>query len=269
MTRTTPSASTDETRAELCYERRGSGPPLVLLHGWGLHWQSWLPVLDLLAEDRDVIAVDLPGFGASPPLADGDRYTRTRLCEVLEAFFGRLGLEQPDVAGNSLGGLLSLDLACRGSVRTATGLCTPGFYGPIQVLRPLLLAPAGAIARTPFLGARLTRRAAGLARRMAVARPYLLADEAWLAAVSAATQSHGAMRFFLHHGRSLPLFRGEPHVPVTLAWGTHDRITPSATALRARKMLPGARQVPLPGCGHLPMYDDPELVAQTLLEASG
>lgn len=269
MTGTMTSNTPDSDRGELSYERRGSGRPLVLVHGWSLSWQTWLPVLDLLAAERDVIAVDLPGFGASSCLAEGDRYTVERLCEELEAFFARLGLDRPDVAGNSLGGLLSMQLACRGSVRTATGLCTPGFYGPVSVLRPLMLVPAGALARTPVLGPMLQGpRPAAVARKFAVARPELLADEIWLATVAASASAPGAMKFIAHNVWPIPVVRGRPAVPVTLAWGSHDRIIPSSTAVRAKRMLPDARQVLLPDCGHVPMSDDPQLVAQTLLDAA-
>lgn len=50
----------------VAYERSGSGEPLLLLHGIGHHRQAWDPVISVLAVERDVIAVDLPGFGASP-----------------------------------------------------------------------------------------------------------------------------------------------------------------------------------------------------------
>ena len=52
--------------AGLAYERIGEGPPLVLIHGLGATRAIWRPQLELLAAERDVIAVDLPGFGASP-----------------------------------------------------------------------------------------------------------------------------------------------------------------------------------------------------------
>jgi pimeloyl-ACP methyl ester carboxylesterase len=57
-------------------------------------------------------------------------------------------------------------------------------------------------------------------------------------------------------------------VPVTIAWGTSDRVLPQSNARVARRQLPGARFVPLPGCGHVPMTDDPELVAKVLLDGS-
>ncbi|HCU52375.1 MAG TPA: alpha/beta hydrolase, partial [Micromonosporaceae bacterium] len=47
-------------------QRRGSGSPLVLIHGIGHRWQAWEPVLDELAEHHEVLAIDLPGFGKSP-----------------------------------------------------------------------------------------------------------------------------------------------------------------------------------------------------------
>ncbi|MBO3737892.1 alpha/beta fold hydrolase [Actinoplanes sp. NEAU-H7] len=51
----------------MSHDRRGSGPPLVLIHGLGSHRQVWSPILDAVAEHHDVIALDLPGFGDSPP----------------------------------------------------------------------------------------------------------------------------------------------------------------------------------------------------------
>ena len=89
---------------ELAFERRGAGEPLILIHGIGHHWQSWLPVLDRLAAARTVIAVDLPGFGRSPALPDGVPYTAESLADAVEGFCALLGVRDPHVAGNSLGG---------------------------------------------------------------------------------------------------------------------------------------------------------------------
>src|SRR5262245_48691853 len=90
------------------YARVGDGEPLVLLHGIGHHRQAWDPVVDILAAERDVIAVDLPGFGASPGLPEGLAYDLPSTNAVLGALFETLGLDRPHVAGNSLGGLLAL-----------------------------------------------------------------------------------------------------------------------------------------------------------------
>jgi len=57
-------------------------------------------------------------------------------------------------------------------------------------------------------------------------------------------------------------------VPVTIGWGTRDRLLRPRQALVAKALLPEARLVPLPGCGHVPMTDDPALVADVLLRGS-
>ncbi|HKB31549.1 MAG TPA: alpha/beta fold hydrolase [Streptosporangiaceae bacterium] len=138
------------TAAALNYERRGSGPPLVLLHGIGHRWQAWEPVLDRLAAEHDVIAVDLPGFGGSPPLSGASGIAD--IAAALTAFFGQLGLDQPHVAGNSLGGALALGLTAGGHVSSATALSPAGFWvrwelrwglGVLVVLRRTCAARSG------------------------------------------------------------------------------------------------------------------------------
>jgi pimeloyl-ACP methyl ester carboxylesterase len=64
-------------------------------------------------------------------------------------------------------------------------------------------------------------------------------------------------------------FTGAPTVPVTVAWGDHDRLLSPVQAERARHALPEARHVSLTGCGHVPMSDDPDLVARVILETTG
>src|SRR5689334_17801657 len=98
----------------LTRHRGGSGPPLVLIHGLGLTWRSWLPVLGALEAHHDVVALDLPGFGASPPLPADVSPTPRALADRVVAELDRLGLDTPALAGNSLGGWVALQLAARG-----------------------------------------------------------------------------------------------------------------------------------------------------------
>src|SRR5215207_6736099 len=95
-----PVPSAARPPAPLAHERRGTGEPLVLLHPLGADRRVWEPVLPLLGE-RDVVAVDLPGFGASPPLDVTP--TPQALAAAVGRFIAALGLERPHVAGNSLG----------------------------------------------------------------------------------------------------------------------------------------------------------------------
>ena len=96
------------------YHREGEGPPLVLLHGVGHHWQGWRPVIDLLAGEFDVIACDSPGFGRSAPLPLGDRADRRPPTRTPSSGSSpSSGSNGPHVAGNSMGGAIGLELARR------------------------------------------------------------------------------------------------------------------------------------------------------------
>lgn len=112
----------------VAYERTGSGEPLLLLHGIGHHLRAWDPVARILAAEREVIAVDLPGFGTSPALPDGVPYDLGTVGPVYEAFCAELGLDRPHVAGNSLGGMHALELGRAGLARSVTALSPAGFW---------------------------------------------------------------------------------------------------------------------------------------------
>src|SRR5436305_11523227 len=112
----------------LHHHRAGSGPPLLLIHGIALRWELWKPVLDRLEAEREVIAIDLPGFGDSPPPAPGTPPGPDSLSSMVEQFLDELGLDRPHVAGNSLGGWVGLELARRGRVASVTGLSPAGFH---------------------------------------------------------------------------------------------------------------------------------------------
>lgn len=256
---------------DIVFERRGSGPPLVLLHGIGHRWQAWEPVMELLAAERDVIAVDLPGFGASPPLPAGTPYTVDSSLAVMAEAFAELGLDRPHIAGNSLGGLLALEAADRGLVSSATALSPAGFYTALGLryatatLRACRLAagvPEGAMARL----ARSPRRRRAMFG-MIYGRPDLLAAEVLLADARA-LRACTAFEPTLRAGRALRFGGRCSGVPVTIAWGTRDRLLRPSQAVRAQRALPEARFVWLEGCGHVPMGDDPEQVARVLLAGS-
>lgn len=260
---------------ELVYERRGhpGNPPLVLLHGVGHHWQAWEPVLDRLARERDVLALDFPGFGRSPMFPDDVLVQPDLLADVVLDFCAELGIEQPHVAGNSMGGLVALLLGQRGAVRSVTALSPGGLWTPRE------RAWAFAVLRTcrgtarlmpPALVAWLARF--GLARvvftGMIYARPVGRAAEAVAAEVRALREAEG-FDVALEVGRGFRFAEGFPaEIPVTVAWGDRDRVLSRRQGLRVRELVPQARLVELPGCGHVPMSDDPELVAEVLLRGS-
>lgn len=257
--------------SDVVYERRGSGPPLVLLHGIGHHWQAWLPVMDRLAEAHDVIAVDLPGFGESPMPAGGAARDMAMAVEGISSFVAKLGLDRPHVAGNSLGGAIALELANAGLVASATALSPAGFWTPAELrwaLGTLTAHRWGTYLPEPVMRAMFRRRAfRGLCFGMICARPSRITPEVALSD-ALALRNGRAFRTVARAGRSYR-YHGSPAVPVTVAWGTRDRILPYRQAARARAALPDARHVDLPGCGHVPMSDDPDLVASVILQTTG
>ena len=76
------------------YKSIGEGPPLVLLHGVGHHWQAWRPVIERLRGSFDLIACDTPGFGQSAPLPSTMEPTITSHADAFEWFLAELGLER-------------------------------------------------------------------------------------------------------------------------------------------------------------------------------
>lgn len=257
---------------QLAFDRRGVGSPLVLIHGIGSRRGAWTPVADRLVAERDTIAIDLPGFGDSPPLAPGVEPTVEAQADAVQAFLAEQGIERPHVAGNSMGGGIALELGRRDAVASVACVSPIGFwstaekrYGEIVLRLTRLLAE-----RAPGLVARLAGSTTG--RRLAfghlLAHPERRdADDALLdaQALAAAPAFWPALpliqRYDFAHGEEIA-------VPITIGWGTRDHLLIPRQAQRARAALPQARHVPLPGCGHVPMSDDPEGVAALLREAS-
>ncbi|SDK99335.1 Pimeloyl-ACP methyl ester carboxylesterase [Nonomuraea maritima] len=254
---------------KLAFERRGTGEPLILVHGIGHHWQAWLPVIDLLAATRTVIAVDLPGFGASPGLPEHVPYTAESLADAVESFCARIGAREPHVAGNSLGGYIALELASRGVVRSAVALSPAGFWSRPELLycqtalrglrasaRSMPAEQLASVAANPLLR--------GVCAGLLVARPSRLEPDELVAATRALAESEGFDPTLESFGGLMP--PAPPKSPITIAWGEHDRLLPCRQAVRAGRWS-GQRVKLLKGCGHVPMSDDPALVARVILEA--
>jgi pimeloyl-ACP methyl ester carboxylesterase len=252
---------------DVVFERRGRGSPLVLLHGIGHRWQAWEPVLDLLAVRHEVIAIDLPGFGGSP-LVPNREYNMPGAVAIAAEIFESLGLDRPHVAGNSLGGVLSLELASKGLVRSATALAPAGFWtardrawalGMLTALRVSGRAPARW--RSAVVNGRITRM---LAASLMFGRPSRLAAEVMLADLESFSASPG-FDAVAKAGRDYVYASPAPTVPVTVVWGSRDRILWPRQARRAAQLLPDAHHVMLRGCGHVPMSDDPERVSELIM----
>jgi NAD(P)-dependent dehydrogenase (short-subunit alcohol dehydrogenase family)/pimeloyl-ACP methyl ester carboxylesterase len=258
-------------RTRLNYERRGAGQPLVLVHGIGHRWQAWTPVMDELARHHDVIAIDLPGFGGSPVPSGGMPRTVAGLAQAVRVELAALGVGRFHMAGNSLGGAVALELAAGGAAASATALSPAGFQTTAEGRRGftlLTLMRAGSFQPEPVLRRTFARPCArNRAFGAVVVHPSRLDPDRMLGDTLALRRAKGfwPIGWGLRHY----VFTDAPAVPVTVAWGDHDRILVPAQAQRARVVLPEARHVSLPGCGHVPMSDNPALVASVILQTTG
>jgi len=256
----------------LAYERRGSGPPLVLLHGVGHRRQAWDAVLYRLTPHRDVIAVDLPGHGESPPLPASATPVLSAMLDQVIALFDELGLDRPHIAGNSLGGRLALEAAVVRRASSVTALSPAGFWRSdrdAQYARAVfrVMEAMGGILQPR--AATLSRSTAGraLVYSVVVSRPSRMSPEQARGDMAAFMAARPAMDLIL---AQMTQFSGSvpTDIPVTIAWGTKDRLLPPRQVLVAKAALPQARFLPLRGCGHVPMTDDPALVSDVLLQGS-
>jgi pimeloyl-ACP methyl ester carboxylesterase len=251
-------------RMTLHHVRRGRGEALVLLHPLGSSLVVWEPVLDQLARERDVIALDMPGFGSSAQLGDGAEPTPTGLAAGVAAFLDSLEVGEAHVVGNSLGAWVAIELARSGRARSVTGLAPAGFWskplGPRRGVEPRTLARV-ALPLLPVLSR--TPRGRRLALAGAVAHPELVPPKAARRLVRDYARSPAFVRANRAMRAGLVGSLASLDVPVTLAWAEHDRLV-----RRPNRSVPGARMVDLPGCGHIPTWDDPELVTRVILEAT-
>jgi pimeloyl-ACP methyl ester carboxylesterase len=245
----------------------GAREPLLLIHGLGAASHVWDPVVPLLSPHRDVIALDLPGFGAAPPLPPEVEPTATALAAALRDQLAARGVERPHVAGNSLGAWVGLELGRMGTARSVTCLSPAGLWrapiGPrkgsgrlwAKRLRPLVSAAL-------WIGPVRRRAVATFAARPGN-WPTRAARELVLAWVDAEGYdgANKAMREHLFDPGGYPA-----DVPVTIAWAELDR---QVGPPKPERRPAGARFLVMPGVGHVPMWDDPELVARVILEGSG
>lgn len=256
----------------LAYTRKGSGEPLLLIHGIGHRRQAWDPVLDRLAESYDVIAVDLAGFGESEPYPDGTAYSMDNACRIIGENLAEWGVSDPHVVGNSLGGAIALEMGARGMARSVTALSPAGFfrntsdrfialfalvllklssYLPLAVVRPALRSAAG--------------------RRLVGRTLYVHGDRIPVEDFIGDAQAlRDGPAFFPTLKAGLTYrFTSPVTVPTTIAWATRDRVLVYGQSARAQERLPAARHVALPNCGHVPMIDDPELIVRVIDNTTG
>jgi pimeloyl-ACP methyl ester carboxylesterase len=259
--------------ASLAYARSGAGAPLVLLHGVGSSRHAWGPVVPALAARFTVIAVDLPGFGDSRPLPAHIEPTPAALAAAVARLLDDLGLTSFHLAGNSLGGWVALELA---AVRPAASLT--------------LLSPAGLwreetplYDRVSLRASRwLARHAGGLLSRLmnyrlgralilgqTHGRPMRLSAEYARAAIHAMGTGAGFDEVLTATFKRRFLATAPIGAPATVAFGSRDRLLLRHQSRHFDQLPHDIHVAVLPGCGHVPMADDPEAVTAVITETAG
>ena len=270
---------------ELAYRQAGDGPPLLLLHGWSASSRYWYTTQAQLADMRTCVAPDLPGFGASPPLAEPGRIMR--LAELMIELADALGLDTFDLNGHSFGGAVALVLAARWPDRVRRLVVTSfgvrrsplerallgATYAPanfalqlglpwLNMWRPALrqLRPFTAqVLATPPLPSLL----AGWYLDRVPSDPQLLRE----GVADLVEMDVGAHLACLASVGDPALQAALPTVvaPALFVGGERDRVVP-ADDLRAAAELARGQALLLPGCGHVPMIEQPAAYHAALRE---
>ncbi len=255
--------------AQWHYVQRGEGRPLVLLHGIGMSHHAWLPIMDLLAaQGRRVIAFDIAGFGSSAPL-DRSVVGVRRLAKELTKTLALMGIDEPvDIAGNSLGGRIALEVAQQGRARSIVAISPPGLW-PALLPPPIMLLTFCITRFVPKFFPGLTNlllrqdglRALLLKVPMAANGRKISAEDA----IAISKRFVKAKGFWpTSRGFSRVTDTSRIQVPCTVIYGQQDILLPPYA--RRRRHLPAHTTWLEPkGWGHVPMWDDPEGVAGLIL----
>ena len=264
----------DGRRVHVVDSGRGSGTPIVLIHGLGGRWQSWLETIPRLASERRVVALDLPGFGRSQPSREPisiPRFAQTvdRVCDLLE-------LDEVIAVGNSMGGFVAAELAVRFPARVqrlalvSAAAVSTGDFNPLPAM--LLV---GALARTPLGspdGMRALigrRRARHLAFANLVRHPTLI-DTAMLYELIGGRGAPGlrdALSAMIAHDIRGEL--GALDTPTLIVHGREDMLVPLADSQWLAKRLPRAQLEIFEDTGHLVMVERPVPFNDALLRFAG
>jgi pimeloyl-ACP methyl ester carboxylesterase len=256
----------------IAYRERGSGPPVLLLHGWPTSSFLWRNVMEPIAERNRAIAVDLPGFGASAK-PTGVRYGFDLYERTLDGLLEGLELDQVGIAGHDLGGPIGLRWALRRPARVTriallNTLVYPEFSEAVMEFVRALTTPGPREELTSPDGLQSVMRLgladeANLTPEVAagVTEPFAT-DESRRALADAGVGLEPEK--FAEIAAELPSLQA----PLRIVYGERDRILPDVAQTMARIAhdVPHAEVTALPDCGHFLQEEAPEQVGALLAE---
>jgi pimeloyl-ACP methyl ester carboxylesterase len=257
------------------YVTKGSGPDLVMIHGASGSLRDFsYRLIDQLAEDYRVIAVDRPGLGHSDAIPDISLAAQAR---VIKAAVAQLGAENPIVLGQSYGGAVALAWALDGGPRAlvlvgAPSLPWPGTLDPWY--RVTSTAPGRAIL-VPLASAFVPQSYVTSATKAVFAPdPVPPGYDAWLGADLTLRRDTLATNAAQVNALRAELVTMKPRYPgltlaIELIHGDADTIVPlTIHSGPLAKLLPDARLTVIPGAGHMPHHGHPQIITDALARAA-
>ncbi len=254
----------------LQYRELGSGPPVLLLHGWPTSSFLWREVMRPIAVENRAIAVDLPGFGGSSK-PTGTSYSFRFFEEAIDGFLAELGVDRLSLAVHDLGGPIGVHWAIARRERVERlALLNTLLYSRLSLAAIAFVVGA----RVPGVRGVLTSdRGLDLAMKVGMANRERLTDEV-RRAVREPFATSDARRALAKAGCGLSpkglgdIERAMPELewPVRVIYGERDRILPDVakTMAKVKRDVPHAEVTSLPACGHFLQEDDPEQVGSLL-----
>jgi pimeloyl-ACP methyl ester carboxylesterase len=249
----------------------GDGPTVVLLHGLNMSWHIWRPVIPLLTERFRVYAPTLPGHRGGPGLHSDGHASILRLTGMMREQLAATGIDRAHMASNSLGGAVALRLAEAGAARSVTAFSPAGGWrnGSDFHRLAMLLRMSRLSVDMPWAAGMLTLPAARKRlMRSVMEHPEELpaAEFAELTAdLRACRVLEPLLRESARSGPMKPVIGAG--VPVRIAWPERDRtIGFDRYGAPLLENVPDPEVIRLRGVGHVPMYDDPALVAGAIAE---
>jgi pimeloyl-ACP methyl ester carboxylesterase len=245
----------------------GEGPALVFVHGLSGSWPNWLEQLPVLADERRVIALDLPGFGHSP--MPREQLSISGYARLLERLLDQLGVDAAAVVGNSMGGFIAAELAIafpqrveRLALVSAAGISTHQHPDVMRAV-PTLTRLQRILTAT---GAWVASKSEAVARRPRLrdaALEVVVRHPSRLPAALAAEQLRGAGKPGFLQGLQAVLDYDirerlpEIACPTLIVWGEKDRLISVEDADVFAELIPNSRKVIFDDTGHMAMLERP------------
>jgi len=252
----------------------GEGNPVVFVHGLGGQWQNFIETLPRIAQERRVLALDLPGFGSSEMPAGGE-ISIQEYGKVVDGFCEVLGLERVALVGNSMGGFIAAEVTIQNPERverlvliSAAGITSSNIlHAPTRLIGRVakVVTAATTASHHRRMSSRPVTRHVALA--LVARHPCKLrADAAWEGLIKGAGRDgfEAALMASVKYDYRDRL--EEIECPTLIIWGENDSVISVEDAHEYERLISDSRKTVMEDTGHVPMMERPRAVNDVVLE---